>query len=265
MNNSIVSTSYVPLQPPYQIIKYDQDVAMQIGTLIVTIQKGGRADESNYKISTHSHPVVSYENKHVHELNGQLTGHQFLEGAVWNNVEVRDVTTVCLAGATLTWLQFLEVLEHETFLHRYREIPKADLYWHLKRLGVRVLPPEERECTVWLRLMPQPEEAGLSLQSERLSQLFLNISVAEDDQDEGKVFYNKEEKKWDSTAFKKQDVIIQELSDQLFNYRLVLRDLLYDEEVNHFTVTYATDDDRFVELAEYLNNTDLFVNLSFIS
>ena len=39
----------------------------------------------------------------------------------------------------------------------------------------------------------------------------------------------------------------------------------YDEEVNHFTVTYATDDDRFVELAEYLNNTDLFVNLSFIS
>ena len=38
MDNKIVSTAYVPLQPPYQIIMYDHDVAMQIGTLIVTVQ-----------------------------------------------------------------------------------------------------------------------------------------------------------------------------------------------------------------------------------
>jgi len=49
MDHKIVSTAYVPLQPPYQIIKYDQDVAMQIGTLIVTIQKGAEA----YQIETH--------------------------------------------------------------------------------------------------------------------------------------------------------------------------------------------------------------------
>jgi len=34
MDNKIVSTAYVPLQPPYQIIMYDHDVAMQIGTLL---------------------------------------------------------------------------------------------------------------------------------------------------------------------------------------------------------------------------------------
>ena len=39
MKGKIVSTLYVPLQPPYQVIKYDKDVAMQIGTLIITIQK----------------------------------------------------------------------------------------------------------------------------------------------------------------------------------------------------------------------------------
>ena len=100
MDHKIVSTAYVPLQPPYQIIKYDQDVAMQIGTLIVTIQKGAEA----YQIETHSHPVVAYENKEKPELvNNELTNHQFMDGAVWSNVVVKDVTTVCLAGATLTW------------------------------------------------------------------------------------------------------------------------------------------------------------------
>jgi len=82
MDNKIVSTAYVPLQPPYQIIKYDQDVAMQIGTLIVTMQKGGK----DYQIETHSHPVVAYENKERDGMaDNQLTRHQFLEGAVWNN------------------------------------------------------------------------------------------------------------------------------------------------------------------------------------
>ena len=41
MENQITSTTYVPLQPPFQIIKYARDIAMQIGTLIVTIQKEG--------------------------------------------------------------------------------------------------------------------------------------------------------------------------------------------------------------------------------
>ena len=152
MDNKIVSTAYVPLQPPYQIIKYDQDVAMQIGTLIVTMQKGGK----DYQIETHSHPVVAYENKERDGMaDNQLTRHQFLEGAVWNNVEVRDVTTVCLAGVTLTWEKFLEVLEHESFMNMYRATPDVSLYWSLKKLGVRVLPPEVRECVVQLELRIQ--------------------------------------------------------------------------------------------------------------
>lgn len=259
MDHKIVSTAYVPLQPPYQIIKYDQDVAMQIGTLIVTIQKGGK----EYQIETHSHPVVSYENKDRDGLaDNQLTGHQFLEGAVWNNVEVRDVTTVCLTGATLTWKQFLEILEHESLFYMLRRIPETDLYWRLKKLGVSVLPPEVRECIVQLELHGQPEMEGLSLQSDASSQLFLNVSVAENDEDQTHIFYSKEKQTWYCDAWKNEKAVWREFTLQLFAYRYILRDLLFDEKDNHFTVTYTTNDDRFKNIVEDLNLT--FANLAFL-
>ena len=53
MENKIVSTTYVPLQPPYQIIKYSGAIAMQIGTLIVTIQKDGRGKGCDNHLSFH--------------------------------------------------------------------------------------------------------------------------------------------------------------------------------------------------------------------
>ena len=248
MDQKIVSTAYVPLQPPYQIIKYDQDVAMQIGTLIVTVQKGAK----DYQIETHSHPVVAYENKEREGMtDSQLTKHQFLEGATWNNVEVKDVTTVCLAGATLTWKEFLEVLEYETFLSRYHIIPDASIYWGLKKLGVKVLPPEERECTVHLGLSIQPEESGLSLQSEVSSGIFLNVSVAKEDH----VFFNNKKQSWCSDAWKETPFVWQEITAQLYDYRHILRELLFKEKVTRFTVQYTTDDERFQSVIDNLNTS----------
>lgn len=256
MDNKIVSTAYVPLQPPYQIIMYDHDVAMQIGTLIVTVQKGAK----DYQIETHSHPVVAYENKEMPGMvDNQLTRHQFLEGATWNNVEVRDITTVCLAGATLTWKQFLEVLEYETFLSRYKVIPDAKIYWGLKKLGVEVLPPQARECTVHLGLSIQPEESGLALQSEVSSELFLNVSVAEEDH----VFFNHKKQTWSSDAWKDNVLTWQEITAQLYEYRHVLRDLLFKDKVTRFTVHYTTDDDRFQSIIDNLNTS--FTELAFLS
>ena len=62
MDNKIVSTTYVPLQPPYQIIKYGKDIGMQIGTLIATSQLKGDKDQP-FKVETHSYPVVTYGSK----------------------------------------------------------------------------------------------------------------------------------------------------------------------------------------------------------
>lgn len=256
MDNKIVSTAYVPLQPPYQIIKYDHDVAMQIGTLIVTIQKGAK----DYQIETHSHPVVAYENKEREGMaDNQLTRHQLLEGAVWNKVEVRDVTTVCLAGATLTWKQFLEVLEYDTFLSRYSHIPDMLLYWGLKKLGVKVLPPEVRECTVRLGLRIQPEESGLALQSDESSEIFINVSVAKEDH----VYFNKNTQTWCSDAWKEKAFIWQETTAQLYDYRHILRDLLFKEEVTQFTVHYTTDDEQFQSIIDNLNTS--FSQLAYLT
>lgn len=266
MKNKIVSTTYAPLRPPYQVIKYNQDVAMQIGTLIVTVQK----DESEYQIETHSHPVVAYEYKDRDEIaNTPLFDHQLLEGAVWNNVEVREVTTVCLAGAKLTWNDFLKVLDYEALMTMYRKTPDVGIYWRLLKLGVKVLPPapEERDGVIMLRMMPQPEEVGISLQAESGSPLFLNVSVAEDDFKTGKenVFYIPEEERWDSKEWKDDDSIWYGLNQQLSAYRSVLRDLLIDQDVNHFTVEYWTDEPRFFKIVERLNKTDQFVNLAYLS
>lgn len=67
MTDDIFSTSYVTLQPPFQIIKYGHDIGMQIGTLIVTKQTEGN-EIHPFKIETHSYPVVAYENKEIMPL-----------------------------------------------------------------------------------------------------------------------------------------------------------------------------------------------------
>ncbi|MDO4993991.1 MAG: hypothetical protein Q4E32_03195 [Bacteroidales bacterium] len=260
------STTYVPLQPPYQIIKYNEDVAIQIGTLIVTIQKIKGTGVSHFGIETHSYPVVSYANKFDETLADKpLISHEFLEGAVWNNVEVRDVKTICFVGATLTWENFMAVLEHESQLHGYRLSPDISIYWRLRKLGVVILPPEVRDCTIDLSLMIQPEEVGLSLQSVLNPHLFLNVSVAEDDDERENVYWIPEELEWNSHEWIDDEFIWHSLEQQLSMYRFVLRDLLIDEKVNHFNVTYKTDEKRFKWLVDRLNKTDHCVNLAYVS
>lgn len=140
MDNKIVSTTYVPLDPPYQIIKYSRDIAMQIGTLIVTIQKEGNENGLGYKIETHSHPVVSYENKFKAKPNHQLTAYRFLEGAVWNFVEVKDVTTICLSNAILPWQEYVDFLWRDMEIRRIVS-PMIFAFTALDKLCGGVEPP----------------------------------------------------------------------------------------------------------------------------
>lgn len=140
MDNKIVSTTYVPLQPPYQIIKYGRDIAMQIGTLIVTIQKEGNSDGLGYEIETHSHPVVSYENKDKMEPNNQLSAYHFLEGAVWNFVEVKDVTTICLSNSVLPWHEYINFIWLD-FSRTRSFSPLNHEIWFLDKLCGGVEPP----------------------------------------------------------------------------------------------------------------------------
>jgi len=140
MENRTLSTTYAPLQPPYQIIKYGHQLAMQIGTLIVTIQKDTPGDGRGYEIETHSHPVVAYENKMTQKEGMQLSNHMFMEGAVWNNVELKDVTTVCLSDKPLLWEEFVRFLYEDHKRLRLDDPLEYRLFWQLRRLGVAPLP-----------------------------------------------------------------------------------------------------------------------------
>ena len=160
MDNKIVSTTYVPLQPPYQIIKYSGDIAMQIGTLIVTIQKEGNANGMGYQIETHSHPVVAYENKELVEPNRQLVMHQFLEGAVWDYVEVKDVTTICLSNSCLSWKEFIDFLWRDLDKGASHfpnvkappsAVPPINAFWSIEKLCKGVEYPNPKEYIVTLR------------------------------------------------------------------------------------------------------------------
>ena len=76
MNKEDFSTTYVPLQPPYQIIKYGKDIGMQIGTMIASRHIEGDGDEA-FHIETHSYPVVTYTNKNSVRGNRILFHYSF--------------------------------------------------------------------------------------------------------------------------------------------------------------------------------------------
>lgn len=160
MEKKIVSTTYAPLQPPYQIIKYSGDIAMQIGTLIVTIQKEGNANGLGYEIETHSHPVVTYENKDIIDPDRRLSnGYQFMEGAVWNYVEVKDVTTICLSNSKLSWYEFTHFL-WDDLMHRpkYFSLPTIDAYWALRHFCKEIGIPTMMKHTIHLWLEAEDRE-----------------------------------------------------------------------------------------------------------
>lgn len=139
MDNKIVSTTYVPLQPPYQIIKYGKDLGMQIGTLIATSQVKGDKDQP-FKVETHSYPVVTYGSKERAPKDKHLFGKVFMEGVVWNRVELRDVSTICLSDSHLKWQEFIDYLWEDIARTSQRADPHIDSLRDLLDLGVDIQP-----------------------------------------------------------------------------------------------------------------------------
>ena len=137
MDNKIVSTTYVPLQSPYQIIKYGKDVGMQIGTLITTSQLKGDK-EHPFKIETHSYPVVTYGSKERAPKDTHLFGKVFMEGVVWNRVELRDVSTICLSNSHLEWQEFIDYLWEDIARTSQRATPHIDSLRDLYDLGIEI-------------------------------------------------------------------------------------------------------------------------------
>ena len=154
-----MESHFVKLEPPYQIIHYGGVVGIQIGTLIVVGKKYPGPD--GIDIYTHSHPVVSYVDKHQLKVKlGKDRGDYFTasyfgggEGNVWSKVEVSDVDVIGLWDAdqeqdtcTFEWDHFTELV-YEGFSYMeakngtYRKNGIFDLYNYLRRVGLTPVPP----------------------------------------------------------------------------------------------------------------------------
>ena len=139
MDNKIVSTTYVPLQPPFQIIKYGDQVGMQIGTFVATTQKEG--DEQHpFSIETHSYPVVSYRNKEAANRNEHLFEKYFMEGTVWDRVELHQVCAICLSDSHLPWQEFIDALWSDIWYRGYYSEPDISIFYKLRDFGVKIDP-----------------------------------------------------------------------------------------------------------------------------
>lgn len=231
----IVSTTYVPLEPPYQIIKYSGDIAMQIGTLIVTIQKEGNVNGLGYEIETHSHPVVSYENKLIVRPNRQLSSYRFLEGAVWNNVEVKDVTTICLSNMRLPWREFIDFLWRDIDLKPCVAQPSIAAYWSLGRLCEGVALPQFQHYTVHLDIYNYEKVQGenIPVVRSRVDDIFaLNARAADE--------------------LEMYEVIRHEI----VNYVMIIRNCQHP--TFDFKITYKTDNQKCEPIVKLLNESKVF-------
>lgn len=140
-----MNTSYVPLEHPYKIIEYQGVLGIQIGTLIVTVDKSNES-EKGYSIETHSHPVVSYVNNKMHV---DMRSHRSLsipkpyEGVVWDKVELHEVQTLVREGEELSWTEFMDYCRRLRFgelkgTHKNVDTAIVDSYGLLLDWGINI-------------------------------------------------------------------------------------------------------------------------------
>ena len=227
------STTYVPLQPPYQIIKYGKDIGMQIGTLIATTQIGD-GDVQPFRIETHSYPVVTYRNKFESHSLSPFLKNSFMEGVVWNRVELRDVTTLCFSDSKMTWHQFVTLLWTDLARQGVGGTIQFGIAESLTQLGVKITPPKGK-YKIHLHYI---EEGGKAfVRSSQLDQLAINLL-------------------WDDDLEKMKMNIIGHIA----NYQMAVLAITNDVNANsEWAISFNTNEERlipFVKLLDSLKTKD---------
>ena len=152
----MIHTQLLKSEKPYQIISAAGMVGIQVATLIVTEEK--TAEDGSYSIDTHSHPVVNYASKEglTEELkyttgffdDYKLVQRMQPEGAVWNKVEIRDITVLGLVGAQnfpVDISDFIGIVPSAISNHRIRLLwdnttttKIQNLFYSLERVGINI-------------------------------------------------------------------------------------------------------------------------------
>ena len=221
--DKIVNTTYVPLQPPYKVIKHKNKIGVQIGTQMVTISGG-----SPFKIETHNYPVVAAEDRITpsHDKNHSFDASS--EGEVWDNVETKQVSVLCDAGTPLSWVEFIKILwhDHARLRRRSEKINKVYIFEHLIKYN---------KC----QELPSPGQYTIHLHTESSDGEPEVVRSAEDD-----VFALNVE--WtDDTAVLEKKVV-----SDLLEYLLIISK---NRLARFWRMSYETTEERLIPLVERLN------------
>ena len=142
----MIQTNYVPLEHPYRVVYYNGVIGIQIGSLILAIEK--QDEEGKRIVEIKTHPVVSYSNtEKKKEITGASYPSVYAEAVVWDKVEQCEVTTLAIENGKINWDElFYETRDYIWKIYQKSEIDGYSAVIRfsdaLERLGVEVSFPD---------------------------------------------------------------------------------------------------------------------------
>lgn len=224
MENQTVSTNYIPLQPPYKIIKHGNKIGVQIGIQRVTITGG-----NPFKIETHDYPVVAAEDRITALKDNDYRVDGSCDGVVWDNVESKQVSVLCKTGVQLEWQQFITILWHD-------HIRLGDPRQQINKLYISKKILNYNRCM----MLPLPGSYTIHLRTESLAGNMPSV-VRSSEED---VFALNVA--WTDNLEELENRLVSDLTE----YLLILSP---NRSTNLWHLKYATEEEQLVPLVEKLN------------
>lgn len=224
MDNKTVSTNYVGLQPPYNIIKHGNKIGLQIGIQRVTI-----TSFNPLKTETHDYPVVAAENRITALKDNDYRVDGSCDGVVWDNVESKLVSVLCKTGVQLEWQQFITILwhDHARLGDPRQQINKLYIYKKIINYNRCMMLPLPGSYTIHLRTESLAGNMPSVVHSSEEDVFALNVA-------------------WTDNLEELENQLVSDLTE----YLLILSP---NHSTNLWHLKYATEEEQLVPLVERLN------------
>lgn len=173
-----ITSNFIPLQPPYPVIKHLYKIGVQIGIQTVTVAGG-----TPFKIETHRYPVVAAEDdkklssiKDLSQLGGAAA-----TPVVWDNVDPNDVLVLFNLNAELNWTDLIKLLwEDQAKFADPRQLLQTHMLMKLSSYCRSITLNAPGSCPIHLSLVTDADGTPLAVSSKH-DDLFALYALWDDD------------------------------------------------------------------------------------
>ena len=221
-----ITTNFIPLQPPYPVIKHLYKIGVQIGIQIVTVAFG-----TPFKIETHRYPVVAAEDDKNLSSIKDLTqlGGAAATPVVWDNVDVDNVLVLFKLNAELNWTDLIKLLwEDQAKYADPRQLLQTYMLMKLSSYCRSITLNAPGSCPIHLSLVTDADGQPLAVSSKHDDILALYAH-------------------WSDDAATMEGSILNNLQDYLLFVQQKMR-IRWP-----FLLHYESTDERLSQLVERLN------------